>query len=131
MAGLLPELTAENDAFWTGGAEGQLMIARCGDCDRRIHPPQLVCPNCLSENIAAEAASGSGTVLTYTINYQAWMPGLAVPYALAIIALDDQPGVRITAQLREVDLDNVVIDMPVSVRFEAREDVHIPYFVPA
>jgi uncharacterized OB-fold protein len=131
MAGLLPELTVENEAFWTGGARGELMIARCGDCDRRVHPPQLVCPGCLSGNVAAQPASGTGTILSYTINHQPWMPGLAVPYALAIVALDDQPGVRITAQLREVDLDTVAIGMPVSVRFEAREDVHIPYFVPA
>lgn len=131
MAGLLPELTPENHDFWTGGAAGRLMIARCGDCDRRIHPPQLVCPSCLSEAVATHAASGAGTVESYTINHQAWMPGLDVPYALVIVALDDQPGVRITAQLRDVALDAIHIGMAVQVAFEPREDVHVPVFTPA
>ncbi|QJQ31438.1 DNA-binding protein [Sphingomonas lacunae] len=131
MAGLLPELTPENRAFWTGGADGQLMIARCGDCDWRIHPPQLVCPACLSEAVEAQPASGCGTIESWTINHQPWMPGLEVPYALAIVSLDDQPGVRITAQLRDVALDAIQIGMAVKVGFEPREDVHIPVFLPA
>ena len=130
MAGLLPEVTAENAAFWTGGADGRLMIAACAECDRRIHPPQLVCPNCLSDRIEPRAASGCGTIASYTINHQAWMPGLDVPYALAIVALDDQPGVRITAQVRDVALDAIHIGLAVRVGFEPRDDVHIPYFTP-
>ena len=47
----LPELTPENTAFWTGGAQGELIIAFCGDCDHAIHPPQLVCPKCWSEAV--------------------------------------------------------------------------------
>lgn len=131
MAGLLPELTPENRAFWTGGAEGRLMIARCGDCDRRIHPPQLLCPSCLSEAVEAQAASGMGTVESWTINHQPWMPGLEVPFALAIVSLDDQPGVRLTARLCDVALDAIHIGMAVKVGFEPREDVHIPLFTPA
>ena len=131
MGGLLPELTPENRAFWTGGSEGRLMIACCKDCDRRIHPPQLVCPSCLSEAVEARMASGQGTIESWTINHQPWMPGLEVPYALAIVALDDQPGVRLTAQLRNVSLDAIHIGMAVRVGFEPREDVHIPVFMPA
>lgn len=131
MAGLLPELTPENRAFWTGGAQGQLMIARCGDCDRRIHPPQLVCPACLSEAVESQPSSGLGTIESWTINHQPWMPGLEVPYALAIVSLEDQPGVRITAQLRDVAFDAIRIGMAVRVGFEPREDVYIPVFQPA
>jgi len=76
-------------------------------------------------------ASGQGTIESWTINHQPWMPGLEVPYALAIVALDDQPGVRLTAQLRNVSLDAIHIGMAVRVGFEPREDVHIPVFMPA
>src|SRR3546814_7412681 len=34
----LPELTTENTAFWTVGAQGRLMIAFCGACRHAIHP---------------------------------------------------------------------------------------------
>jgi uncharacterized protein len=130
VAGSLPEVTADNAAFWTGGAAGKLVIAACGDCDHRIHPPQLVCPHCLSENIVPQAANGLGIVTSFTINHQVWMPGLTVPYALAIVALDDQPGVRITAQISNVAPDALHIGMAVRVAFEERDDVHIPYFTP-
>ena len=65
---------------------------------------------------------------TFTINRQQWIPDLEVPYALAIVDLDDQPGVRITAQLRCDDLADIAIGKPVSVAFEQREEVFVPYF---
>lgn len=126
----LPELTDENRAYWTGGADGVLNIMACDACDHRIHPPQLICPNCLSDRVAPRAASGRGTVYSYTINHQPWLPGLEVPYVLAIVALDDQPGVRITAQLHDIAPEAVMIDMPVRVGFCAHGEVHIPHFVP-
>ena len=36
---MLPALTPRNRAFWTGGASGRLLIQRCADCDRWVHPP--------------------------------------------------------------------------------------------
>jgi uncharacterized protein len=128
MALPLPEITPENEAFWTGGATGELRIMACQACDRRIHPPQLVCPSCLSREVAPVIASGRGTIATYTINHQPWIPGLKVPYALAIVELDDQPGVRMTAMIETEDLADVAIGAAVSVDFEPREDVHVPFF---
>ena len=32
----LPELTAENTAFWTGGERGELMIALCDACGKAV-----------------------------------------------------------------------------------------------
>ena len=127
MALPLPELTPENSAFWTAGAAGELRIMACNACDFRIHPPQLVCPSCLSRDVAPRVASGAATIYSYTINHQAWLPGLAVPYALAIVDLDDQPGVRMTAMI-EGDHDAIAIGRPVSVAFEARDDVFVPFF---
>ena len=91
----LPELTPENTAFWTGGAEGRLMIAFCTDCSRAIHPPQLVCPKCWSEAVEFKPVPGTGTVYTYTVNHQPWAPGMTVPFALAVVDLDGAPGVRV------------------------------------
>jgi uncharacterized protein len=124
----LPAITPETEAFWTGGADGCLHITACDDCDHRIHPPQVVCPNCLSRSVTARPASGKGTVATFTINRQPWMPGLAVPYAVGIVELDDQPGVRITARILADDVSSVRIGAPVAVEFEQNEDVFIPVF---
>ena len=128
MKAPLPKLTPENTAFWTGGLDGKLLIMACGDCDHRIHPPQLVCPNCLSENVAPRQASGLGTIYSFTINRQAWMPGLDVPYALVIVDLDDQPGVRLTTRLAGWSGGGVEIGAKVEVDFEPSGDVAIPTF---
>src|SRR3546814_11658199 len=71
----LPELTPENTAFWTGGAQGRLMIAFCGACRHAIHPPQLVCPECWNEAIEFQPVSGTRTVHRHTDNHQPWPPG--------------------------------------------------------
>jgi len=128
MSGLLPEITRENEAFWTGGASGKLMIASCDACGRSIHPPQLACPKCGSRDVSPKASAGRGVIYSYTINHQAWVPGLEVPYPLAIVALDDHPGVRITARVVGCALDSVRIGAAVQVDFEPREDVFIPVF---
>lgn len=124
----LPAVTAETEAFWTGGADGRLHITACNACDHRIHPPQVICPNCLSRDVAARPASGKATIATFTINRQPWMPGLAVPYAVGIVELDDQPGVRITARIIADSVDLVTIGAAVEVAFEQNEDVFVPVF---
>jgi uncharacterized OB-fold protein len=124
----LPAVTAETEAFWTGGADGRLHITACNDCDHRIHPPQLICPKCLSRNVTARPASGKATIATFTINRQPWMPGLAVPFAVGIVELDDQPGVRITARIIADDVAAVKIGAPVEIAFEQNEDVFVPVF---
>ena len=124
----LPAITDENEAFWTGGADGHLQITACVDCDHRIHPPQTVCPQCLSRNVVARPASGKATIATFTINRQQWMPGLEVPYAVGIVDLDDQPGVRIMARIIADDVAAVKIGAAVEVGFEQNGDVFIPVF---
>jgi uncharacterized protein len=124
----LPELTPENTAFWAGGEVGELRIMACSVCDHRIHPPQLICPKCLSRDVAPVVASGKGRIYSFTINHQAWLPDLKVPYALGVIDLDDQPGVRLTARVDAEDLGNVAIGKAVTVAFEARDDVFVPCF---
>src|SRR6516165_5188243 len=95
----LPRLDADNRAFWTGGAEGELRICHCRDCDLWIHPPQPVCRRCLSENVGPEAVPGTGVVDTFTVNHQAWAPGQDVPFVLARVALDGAPGVYLTTNI--------------------------------
>ncbi|AYJ85110.1 DNA-binding protein (plasmid) [Sphingomonas paeninsulae] len=125
---ILPELTPENTPFWAGGERGELMIVHCDACDHAIHPPELICPVCLSRNVTPRAASGTGIIHSYTVNHQAWLPNLPVPYVLAVVDLDGEPGVRLTAELLDVEPDSVGIGQKVKVSFLPVEDVWIPQF---
>jgi len=124
----LPKLDGDNRPFWTGGAEGELRIMHCGDCGAFIHPPRPVCRVCLSDNVAPKAVVGTGVVDTFTINHQAWYPGLEVPFVIARVALDGAPGVYLTTNVVGCPPETVDIGDRVRVTFLRQDDVWLPLF---
>lgn len=127
---IFPELTPENTPFWTGGEKGELRIAHCDACDHAIHPPELVCPVCLSRTVTPRASAGTGTIVSWTVNRQPWAPDMLVPFALAIVELDGEPGVRITARVVDCDIDALAIGDRVAVTFEEEGGIWFPLFRP-
>ena len=123
-----PQVNDDNRAFWTGGRDGELQIARCRACGFYIHPPTPRCPQCLSDDVAPEAVSGRGRIYSYTINHRVWVPGSEVPYIVAIVELDEQPGLRLFTNIVDCPLDQVAIDLPVQVEFRERGEAHLPVF---
>ena len=128
---VLPRVTDANRHFWTGGAEGELRLLRCRACRSWVHPPAPVCPECLSREVAPEAVSGRARVATFTLNHQPWVPAPDHPYAIAIVELDEQPGLRLMTNIVNCPPEEVRIGMPVRVVFERHEDVYVPLFEPA
>jgi uncharacterized protein len=126
---LLPRLSDDVAFFWTSGADGVLRLLRCADCGFFNHPPGPVCRRCLSRHLAPEAVSGRGRVATFTVNHQQWIPG-SEPYIIAWVSLDEQPDVRLTTNLVEIEPEDVTIGMAVEVVFEHNEDVYLPLFRP-
>jgi len=126
----LPLVTPDTAAFWQGGEQGRLMVYHCTGCSRWFHPPAPVCPHCNALSVSPKQVSGRGQVATFTVNHQAWTPELAPPYVVAIIELDDQPGLRVLSNVVGIDPAQVHIGMPVQVRFEQQEDVWLPLFEP-
>jgi uncharacterized OB-fold protein len=124
----VPQITDENGAFWTGGRDGELLIIRCTSCGYWIHPPTPRCPHCLSDAVEPQAVSGRGTVYSYTINRQAWVPGLEVPFVIAMVELDEQPGLRLMTNIVDCPTEEVEIGMPVEVAFVERGEAFIPVF---
>lgn len=128
MARKLPALNAENTPFWQGGQQGQLLIYHCTPCARYFHPPAPVCPHCASFEVMPRAVSGKGTVRSFTINHQQWIPDLEVPYVVAIVELADQPGLQFVTNIIGCAPEQVSIDMAVSVTFLQIEDIWLPLF---
>lgn len=126
----LPLLDDENRHFWQGGADGRLHLMRCQDCGYWLHPPSPVCPECFSDSIVVDTVSGEATVETFTVNYKIWGAGMDVPYAIAIVELAEQEGLRLTTNIVGIDPEVVAIGMKVCVVFERDEDVWLPMFEP-
>ena len=126
----LPALTADSAPFWQGGASGVLNIHRCAACERWFHPPSPICPRCNSFDVAPQPVSGFGTVATFTVNHQPWTAELKAPYVVAIIELNEQPGLRLLSNVVGCPPDQVCVGMPVQVSFEQHADVWLPLFAP-
>lgn len=125
---VLPRLDAENRFFWTSGADGKLRLLRCQDCKTFIHPPRPICRRCLSDRVAPEAVAGTGTVDTFTVNYQEWRPGLEVPYVIARVAIEGAPGVYLTTNIVGCPVEAVDIGDRVRATFEQHGEVYLPLF---
>lgn len=94
----------------------------CPHCDAKIFPPRDVCPECEKEAKDEFAFSGQGEVYSYTTIYNA-PSGFehSVPYTVALVQLEEGP--LVTAQLTDVDEDDLSIGMPVEmVTRRLRED---------
>jgi hypothetical protein len=127
---VLPRVTPETAHFWTGGEHGELRFLRCRECGTYIHPPTPLCPDDLSRDLVVEPVSGRATVATFTVNHQAWYPGLDLPYVIAIVEIEEQPSVRLMTNIVGCGPDAVRIGMAVRVVFEQYDDVWLPLFTP-
>ena len=127
---LLPRLDDDNREFWTAGERGELVIERCGACGHYVHPPRPICPECLSRDVGFEPVSGRGSVLSYTVNHQPWNPTMPPPYVIALVELDEQPGLRLMSNVVGCEPDEVDFGMRVRVAFEQHDDVWVPLFEP-
>lgn len=123
-----PQLDADNNAFWTGGAQGKLHITRCQDCGEYTHPPREICRHCRSEAVAPHAVPGTGSIESFTINYQAWTPQLTQPYVIARIRLDEVPGVYLISNIVNSPVDSVDFEDRVRVVFEEQDGIWYPLF---
>ncbi len=68
--------------------------------------------------------------MAFTVNQHQWVPSFEPPYAIAIVALSEDPGVRLTTNVVGCDPDEVHVGQEVVVRFEQHEGVWLPLFEP-
>jgi acetyl-CoA acetyltransferase/uncharacterized OB-fold protein len=126
----LPELSAQNEFFWTAGADGVLRIQECRNCEALIHPPQPVCRYCRSRDMGVRDVSGKATLSAFTVNHRFGFPDLPPPYVVAQVAVVEDPRVRLTTNIVECEPDDLELGQTVEVTFEKIEDVWLPLFRP-
>ena len=88
--------------------EGQL----CSSCDVVQFPSRSRCGSCGEDRLERHRLSGRGTIYSYTEMTQA-PDGFAPPHLMALVRLEE--GVLVSAQLTDVDPDEVAIGAPVEM----------------
>lgn len=117
--------------YWEAAARHVLALAHCARCQQVVHPPVGVCPFCGTDEPAYSflPLSGSGTVRSWTVIRQSFLPGFVVPYVLVDVELDAQPDLRLIGPLLEGEAPGLRLGAAVRVAFEdLRPGVSVPAF---
>lgn len=126
----LPQVTPENEFYWTAGADGALRVTECENCNALIHPPAPACRYCRERKMGIRTVSGRATLIGFTLNQRFSIPGLPAPYVVAQVALVEDPRVRLTTNIIDCDPEQLVLGQQMEVVFEQHEDVWLPLFRP-
>lgn len=125
--------------FWAGAARGELRIPRCDACGRLCWYPREQCRYCKGEAFTWETMSGRGTLFSWVVVTHAFLPQFSelVPFVPALVALDEDPAVRIATQMVDCDPDTLDFELPVRATFrtisfpDVDGAVSAPLFLPA
>ena len=118
--GVVPD--ALTQPFWDAANEGRLVIQHCHACNRLQHPPAPTCHQCGSrDHLAWQEMSGRGTIYNYGVVYDCPVRLLQQdqPFNVAVIMLDEDPGIQMYSHLPGTPVDAVPVGARVTVVFEA------------
>ena len=104
---LLPRLSDDVAFFWTAGAKTVSCASSAATTAGSRHPSaRPVCPRCLSREPGTSRRQRPRQVETFSVNYQQWIPG-SDPYIIAWVSIDEQPDIRLTTNLIDVEPEDV------------------------
>lgn len=127
----IPRPTACSKPYFDAAREGKLKLQYCPDSKRYQHYARPYDITSMSDRVEWREMSGRGKIYSYVVNTRPANPGMAdkVPYAVALVELDDAPGVRIMVNIIDSNVADVAIGKPVVVAFEKlSDDVTLPQF---
>ncbi len=109
--------------FFDDLADGQLVAARCTECDEHMLPPRPACYNCGSRAVTVEEQPRTGEVISYTsVNRPPSAFADLAPITVAIVELDSSA--RLTGHV-EAPLEEVSIGDRVELQVRDPEEIGI------
>jgi len=105
--------------FWEAAAREQLAIPRCAACARFQWYPRENCRACGGSKLPWTAVSGRGTLFSWAVVRRALVPAFAdqVPYVSALVALLEDPAVRVVTRLVDCAPETLRAEQPLRVVF--------------
>ena len=124
-----PNPGVHSQAYWDGCRRDQLLYQRCTACGHIGLRASTVCGSCLEPSLRWEQSAGLGTLYSWTV---VWRPPVAtfhVPYAPAIIRLDEE--FWMMSAVVGCDVGDLRDGLRVGVEFHPASDtITLPYFAP-
>ena len=124
--------------FFAGAARGELMVTRCEACNEYVWYPPELCPDCAGP-LTWTAVSGDATLFSWAVVRRAFLPAFEeqVPFVTALVALEEDPAVRVVTILVDCDPRELTVDQPVVATFRPLRfptvpdlEVIVPMFTP-
>ena len=115
----LPDLDDPLTApFFAGAARGELVVPKCTACGAYVWYPADTCPH---DGGALEwtPVSGRGTLFSWAVVRRAFLPAFddKVPFVTALVALDEDPAVRLCTYVVDAEAESLAPDAPVHAQF--------------
>ena len=106
--------------FFASAAEGRLAIPRCVACALWCWYPEEACPACGGE-LRWQSTSGRARLFSWAIVRRPFLPAFAemVPFVTALVALDEDPSVRIPTYIVDVAVDAAEESLAADLALEA------------
>lgn len=118
-----PEITIVNAPYWEGLREHRIDVQQCCHCQAVSFPPVRRCAACLGTELSWLSASGSATLVSWTVIHQGYHPAFAdrLPYIVAVVRLAE--GANLVANVVHGPVEDLYVGMPMTPVFQDFADL--------
>ena len=125
----VPHPSLHSKDYWDACARHELLYQRCSTCGYGGLRAFTVCARCLAGSPTWERSAGTGALYSWTVVWRPPDPTFHVPYAPAVVRLDE--GVWMMSAVIGCEPDDLSDGMRLAVEFHAASDrITLPYFAP-
>jgi uncharacterized protein len=125
-----PRPSARSAKYWAGARQGHLTYQRCTACGYVGLRSLVVCASCLGRSIETLRSTGLGSLYSWTVVWRPPDPAFSVPYAPAVVELDE--GFFMISAVIGCEPDELHDGMRLEVEFHpVSAEMNLPYFRPA
>ena len=125
-----PRPDRRSEPYWAGCRRHQLLYQRCAECSSTVLGACTVCAQCHASSPVWETSAGTGSLYSWTLVWRPPDPSFRVPYAPAVIRLDE--GFWMLSAIIGCEPEVLQEGLRLAVEFHSvSDDITLPYFRPA
>jgi uncharacterized OB-fold protein len=110
--------------FFEAANRHRLAVEQCVQCEAFIHLPAAYCHHCGSWETRWTEVAARGSIYSWTVTERQARAAFPAPYTVAIIELDEAPGVRLIGHLP--GRPRLAVGTPMIAEFELVGGVVLP-----